>query len=92
MRELGADWEEDPNEPAIGVPDDEVTTLVDVHAYSHQKFAALAAHASQSENILFMQMGEKKFDELMGVEAFLRVRDRTGAKLPEDDVFGGLRS
>ena len=36
-------------------------------------------------------MGEKKFDELMGVEAFLRVRDRTGAKLPEDDVFRGLR-
>ncbi len=92
MRDLGADWEEDPGEPAIGVPDDEVTTLVDVHAYSHQKFAALAAHASQSENILFLQMGETKFDELMGVEAFLRVRDRTGAQLPEDDVFRGLRS
>jgi LmbE family N-acetylglucosaminyl deacetylase len=92
MRDLGADWDEDPNEPPIGVPDDQVTTFVDVRAFSGKKFAALAAHASQSENIFFLQMGEAKFDELMGVEAFLRVRDRTGAELPEDDVFRGLRT
>jgi LmbE family N-acetylglucosaminyl deacetylase len=91
MRELGADWEEDPDQPPIGVPDGEVTTAVDVHAYIHQKFAALSAHASQSENIFFLQMGEAKFDELMGVEDFLRVRDSTGAELPEDDLFRGLR-
>jgi LmbE family N-acetylglucosaminyl deacetylase len=91
MRDLGAEWEEDPDEVPIGVLDEEVTTFVDVHTYSHQKFRALAAHASQSENIAFLQMGEAKFDELMGVETFLRVRDRTGAALPEDDVFKGLR-
>ena len=91
MRELGADWDDDPDEPPIGVPDDEVTTLVDVHQFIHQKFSALAAHASQSENIIFLEMGEAKFDEVMGDEAFLRVRDTTGAALPEDDVFQGLR-
>jgi LmbE family N-acetylglucosaminyl deacetylase len=91
MRDLGVEWEDDPDQPPIGVPDEEVTTLVDVHAYTHQKFEALRAHASQGENIFFLQMGEEKFGELMGVEAFLRVRDRTGAELPEDDVFQGLR-
>jgi len=91
MRELGADWDDEPSDPPIGVPDEEVTTIVDVHAYGRQKFQALAAHASQSENIFFLQMGEEKFSDLMGVEAYLRVHDRTGAELPEDDVFRGLR-
>jgi LmbE family N-acetylglucosaminyl deacetylase len=91
MRDMGGEWDEDLDATPIGVPDDEVTTFVDVHAYSHQKYAALAAHASQSENIMFLQMGEAKFDELMGVETFLRVRNKTAAALPEDDVFKGLR-
>ncbi|MCW2494138.1 PIG-L family deacetylase [Jatrophihabitans sp.] len=91
MRELGAEWDEDPDAVQIGVPDDEVTTTVDVHAYIHQKFEALAVHASQSENIMFLQMGESKFDELMGAETFLRVRDKTGSPLPETDLFQGLR-
>ncbi|HEX3823311.1 MAG TPA: PIG-L family deacetylase [Mycobacteriales bacterium] len=94
MRELGADWDEDEpdsGEPEIGLPDDEITTWVDVSEYGEQKYNALAAHASQGENIFFLQMGLEKFVEYMGVEHFVRVQDKSGAPLPESDLFAGLR-
>ncbi|MGW1005618.1 PIG-L family deacetylase, partial [Streptomyces sp. NPDC002520] len=56
-----------------------------------QKFDALAAHASQGENIFFLKMGKERFGELMGVETFVRVQDTTGAAVPENDLFAGLR-
>jgi len=83
--------EPDPDGPQIGLPDDEVTTWVDVAAFADAKYDALAAHASQEENILFLRMGRQRFAELMGVETFVRVRDSTGAAVPEDDLFAGLR-
>jgi LmbE family N-acetylglucosaminyl deacetylase len=92
MRELGADWEDpDPDGPELGVPDEEVTTWVDTSPYGQRKYDALAAHASQTENIFFLRMGIDVFTELMGVETFVRVQDRTGAPLPEDDLFAGLQ-
>ncbi|MFD6887284.1 PIG-L family deacetylase [Streptomyces sp. NPDC059957] len=75
----------------IGLPDDEISTWVDTLAYSGQKFDALAAHASQGEGIFFLKMGKEKFGELMGTETFVRVKDSTGAALPENDLFAGLR-
>ncbi|MBE7188715.1 PIG-L family deacetylase [Jatrophihabitans endophyticus] len=96
MRELGADWDEpddqgsQPPDFEMGLPDDEVTTWVDTTAYSNQKFDALSAHASQSENIIFLKMGRDRFAELMGHETFVRVRDDTGAPVPESDLFDGL--
>jgi LmbE family N-acetylglucosaminyl deacetylase len=94
MRELGADWDE-PEEgqpgPEIGLPDAEITTWVDASAFGGQKYDALAAHASQGENIFFLKMGRERFTDLMGTETFVRVQDRTGAPLPERDLFDGLR-
>jgi LmbE family N-acetylglucosaminyl deacetylase len=96
MREAGADWDE-PNvgaggqEIEIGLPDEEVTTWIDITEYGEQKFKALAAHASQSENIFFLALGVEKFTELMGIETFVRVRDTTDAPVPESDLFAGLR-
>ncbi|MET7922315.1 GlcNAc-PI de-N-acetylase, partial [Streptomyces avermitilis] len=52
---------------------------------------ALAAHASQGENIFFLKMGKERFGELMGMETFVRVQDATGAAIPENDLFAGLR-
>jgi hypothetical protein len=75
----------------MGLPDDEITTWVDTSAVGGQKYDALAAHASQGENIFFLRMGRQRFTELMGMETFVRVRDTTGAPLPEDDLFAGLR-
>ena len=74
----------------MGLPDDEVTTWVDTSDFGQQKFDALAAHASQEENIVFLRMGVEKLTELMGVETFVRVHDTTGAPLPETDLFAGL--
>ncbi|MEV0846289.1 PIG-L family deacetylase [Streptomyces sp. NPDC049954] len=96
MREFGGDMPEpDPAEAAamaeIGLPDEEITTWVDTTAFSGQKFDALAAHASQGENIFFLKMGKDRFGELMGVETFVRVKDSTGADVPENDLFAGLR-
>ena len=36
-------------------------------------------------------MGVERFTQLMGTETFVRVRDTTGAAVPEKDVFAGLR-
>jgi LmbE family N-acetylglucosaminyl deacetylase len=74
-----------------GTPDDEVTTWIDVAGEADRKFDSLEAHASQSDNIFFLRMGRPAFKELMGSEMFMRVRDRTGAGLPEEDLFAGLR-
>ena len=49
------------------------------------------AHASQSDNIFFLKMGEDVFGRIMGSESFVRVQDSTGAPVPEDDLFAGLR-
>ncbi len=96
MKELGADWDEpegaqDTPQPEFGLPEAEISTFVDCSAYGGQKFDALAAHASQSENIFFLRMGKERFTEYMGMEAFVRVRDTTDAPLPESDLFAGLR-
>ncbi|MER8185893.1 PIG-L family deacetylase [Kitasatospora sp. NPDC094015] len=96
MREFDSDWEEpDPAQAAemakIGLPDEEITTWVDTTEFGGRKFDALAAHASQGENIFFLKMGKERFTELMGVETFVRVQDTTGAAVPENDLFAGLR-
>jgi LmbE family N-acetylglucosaminyl deacetylase len=95
VEEMGADWE-DPAEDAeppfeLGLPDEEITTWIDVTEYGPAKFQALQAHASQSENIFFLNMGVERFTQLMGRETFVRVRDTTGAAVPETDLFAGLR-
>ncbi len=95
MKEIGVEFPEPdgPSEPMpqLGLPDDEITTWVDTSGYGAQKFESLAAHASQAENIFFLQLGQERFTELMGVETFVRVHDITDAPTPEDDLFAGLR-
>ncbi|WBC15480.1 PIG-L family deacetylase [Micromonospora sp. WMMA1998] len=94
MQEIGVEFPEPDaadEMPPLGLPDEEITTWVDTRAHGGQKFASLAAHASQAENIFFLRLGQERFTELMGMETFVRVRDRTGASTPEDDLFAGLR-
>jgi len=95
MAELGMDVPEP--EPSaeealpMGLPDEAITTWVDVTSFGESKYEALAAHASQGDNIFFLGMGVERFTQLMGTETFLRVHDTTGAPLPETDLFAGLR-
>jgi LmbE family N-acetylglucosaminyl deacetylase len=98
LRELGVEPPSDGDEAEEAgpraewaTPDEEVTTYVDVKDVAVDKFDSLAAHASQSDNLLFLQMGKDVFAEIMGTEAFVRAVDRTGAPVPEDDLFAGLR-
>jgi LmbE family N-acetylglucosaminyl deacetylase len=80
----------EPAGPPIGLPDEEILTWVDIREFSDQKFDALAAHASQGDNMLFLGMGRERFSEYMGMETFVRV-DGAGPPVPEDDLFAGLR-
>jgi LmbE family N-acetylglucosaminyl deacetylase len=97
MQELGAEVPEEEElaggDLPIGLPDEEISTWVDVRDFSDQKFDALAAHASQSENIFFLQLGRDRFRDLMGIETFVRVDDGAPATpaTREDDLFAGLR-
>ena len=77
--------------PDFGTPDELITTTVDCTSVADRKFASLAAHASQSDNIFFLGMGEELFATIMGRESFVRAQDSTNASVPEDDLFAGLR-
>ena len=95
MRDLGADWDDpepdaEPGAPEMGLPDDQITSWVDIREFAEQKFDALEAHASQSENIFFLRLGLDRFRDLMGVETFVRVDDATVTER-EDDLFAGRR-
>jgi LmbE family N-acetylglucosaminyl deacetylase len=75
----------------FGVDDSLITTFIDAAEYWPQKRAALAAHASQLEGSFFVRFPDEAFARAFGVESFIRERDHTGAPLPEDDLFAGLR-
>lgn len=79
----------EPPRPAGGSEAD-ITTVVDASAVVGRKRAALAAHASQLADTVWVQVPEAEFADLFGQESFTRVRDRTGAPLPESDLFAGL--
>jgi LmbE family N-acetylglucosaminyl deacetylase len=87
---LGEMDEEEYDGPPIGLPDDEISTWVDVKAYSDQKYDALAAHGSQGDNIFFLHMGRETFGQVMGIETFVR-KDVAADGAHEDDLFTGLR-
>lgn len=91
MPDRADEWEFDAENPPFGVDESEITTVLDVSAYTRQKRDSMAAHASQSENIEFLRMPDPLFDEIFGQEAFVRFRDGTGAPIPEHDLFAGLR-
>ena len=75
----------------MGVDDELIAAIVDCTDYTRQQFAALAAHESQSDGTFFLRLGFDLFSKLMGVETFVRAFDKTGAPVPEDDLFAGFR-
>jgi LmbE family N-acetylglucosaminyl deacetylase len=80
-----------PDVPEVGTPDELVTTFVDCSSAVERKRRSLEAHASQAENIFFLDMDDNLFAQVAGRESFVRVRDTTGAPIPESDLFAGLR-
>jgi LmbE family N-acetylglucosaminyl deacetylase len=77
--------------PDFGAPDELIAAFIDCTSVIDRKYDSLAAHASQAENIFFLDLGRELFGRLFGREAFVRPCDRTGSPTPEDDLFAGLR-
>jgi LmbE family N-acetylglucosaminyl deacetylase len=73
------------------VPDEAITTKVDVRAWTAARFAAMRAHRSQiAETSPLMAIGEVAWADLVGVETFVLREARVPVQLPETDLFGGL--
>ena len=68
-----------------------ITTTVDVSAFVERKRAALQAHASQIAESFFAKPPVEAFEVIFAQEDYIRVHDTTGAQVPEDDLFAGLR-
>jgi LmbE family N-acetylglucosaminyl deacetylase len=98
LRELGAevpDWEEpDPERMRRGQESEQrITTTVDIRAVLPRKREALFAHGSQiGGESWFSKIPPEVSEATFGRESFIRASDTTGAPLPEDDLFAGLRS
>ena len=68
-----------------------ITTSVDISAVIESKRAALRAHASQLDESWWSRLPPELFADIFGEETFIRAADTTGAPVPEDDLFAGLR-
>ena len=79
---------EDPDDFVIGVAGERITTEVDVRHVVEKKREALAAHASQvDENSFFLAMPHEAFEEIFGVEWFIRQGAAPGPR--ETSLFDG---
>jgi len=92
LRSAGVGEPEDFDEEEwdFGVDDDLISAVVDCTGYAAKKYAALAAHASQTDDTFFLRLGLDLFTQVMGRETFVRAVDKTGAPTPEDDLFAGV--
>ncbi len=79
-----------PRATPVGIPENLITTVVDTRVALDRKRAALHAHASQLADTVWVRMTDEDFAELFGKESFVLAMDRTGAALPETDLFAGL--
>ncbi len=96
-REAGVDLSDlpqidfDPDNPPFGVDDHLITTRVDVSSDVSAKLEALRCHASQMDNAFMLNLPEAAVASFFGTEHFIRALDRSGAGIPESDLFAGLR-
>ena len=95
LREQGAevpDWEPDAERERQAVESEaRITTSLDIRPVLQRKRDALFAHSSQIEDSWFSQLPPQIAEMAFGHEYFIRAADRTGAPVPEDDLFAGLR-
>jgi LmbE family N-acetylglucosaminyl deacetylase len=94
LRAAGLDdekTEESSSEEEFGIPDELITTQIDCQEFVGTKYAALAAHGSQTDQSFFMKLPHDLFDRIFGTESFIRHLDRTGVPTPETELFVGIR-
>jgi LmbE family N-acetylglucosaminyl deacetylase len=68
-----------------------ITTTVDIQPVLERKRDALLAHASQISESWFSKIPPEIAAQAFGRESFIRAINTTGAPVPEDDLFAGLR-
>jgi LmbE family N-acetylglucosaminyl deacetylase len=68
-----------------------ITTNIDIRPVLSRKREALFAHASQIQDSWFSKLPPEIAESAFGQESFVRVTNTTGAPVPEDDLFAGLR-
>ena len=69
-----------------------ITTTIDIRPVLGRKRDALLAHTSQIQDSWFSKIPPDVAEAAFGRESFIRASDSTGAPIPEDDLFAGLRS
>ena len=69
----------------------QITTTIDISPVLERKRDALLAHASQIQDSWFSKIPPDIAEGVFGRESFIRASDSTGAPVPEDDLFAGLR-
>ncbi|MDP8903930.1 MAG: PIG-L family deacetylase [Chloroflexota bacterium] len=69
-----------------------ITTRVDVAEWVEAKHAAMSEHVTQlSRRMVFLALTPADWRELMPTEDFTLRVARVGVRIPEDDLFAGLR-
>jgi LmbE family N-acetylglucosaminyl deacetylase len=72
----------------VGIPDEEITTVVDVRDVIDRKRAAFAEHVSQNDpNSPFQTMAAQIFEAAFGTERFVLARGALGEERPEKSLF-----
>ncbi len=75
----------------VGIPDEEITTVVDVTDVVARKRAAFAAHVSQNDpDSPFQTMAEQILVAVFGFERYVLARGGLGEERPERSLFAGL--
>ena len=73
------------------IPDELVTTRIDVNDFLEAKLAATRRHVTQiSPEHPFMRFGVEGWREFGGYEAFVLRESRVPTEIPETDLFAGL--
>ncbi|WP_433324266.1 PIG-L family deacetylase [Spirillospora sp. CA-294931] len=91
LRSVGIDPADIDLPEDFGVPDEQITSTVDVSPYADRKRKALQAHASQTENLFLLRLPEEVQSLIFGTEPFIRRFSRVPVPDHEDDLFTGLR-
>jgi LmbE family N-acetylglucosaminyl deacetylase len=74
-----------------GLPDEVITTRVDVADFAKLKLESLQCHASQlGPNTIFRQIPEELWIDMVKQETFMLAESRTGRASNETDLFQGI--
>ena len=97
LREAGVEvptWENDEERDRRAQESEaRITTTIDIRPVMERKRAALFAHGTQiNGDSWFGKIPPEVIEAAFGYEYFIRAVDTTGAPLPEDDLFAGLRT